>query len=89
MFRTKVTNLAILAYFLMAKMATNGHFGHLVQSEVSENGPIGFLMSQNLGIDIKIKFLGLAILAYFEWLQWPQMAVLATQVNQRCLKIIY
>ena len=42
----------------MANMATNSHFGHSGKSEVSENGPIGFPMAQNLGIDTKIKALG-------------------------------
>ena len=37
-------------------MATNGRFGHLGQSEVSEIGPNEFPMPQNLGIDTKIKF---------------------------------
>ena len=38
----------------------NGHkwrFGHSGQSEVSENGPNGFPMPKNLGIDTKIKSL--------------------------------
>ena len=35
-------------------MAENGHFGHVGQSEVSENGPNEFAMPQNLGIDTKI-----------------------------------
>ena len=39
------------------KMATNGHFGHSGQSEVSENGPNAFPMPKNLGIGIKIKSL--------------------------------
>ncbi len=38
-------------------MATNGRFGHLGQSEMSENGPNEFPMPQNLGIDTKIKYL--------------------------------
>ena len=32
-------------------------FGHLSQSEVSENGPKEFLIPKNLGIDTKIKSL--------------------------------
>ena len=39
------------------KMATNGHFGHSGQSEVSENGPNRFPIPKNLGIDTKIKSL--------------------------------
>ena len=50
-----------------------------------------YSMFKNMGIDTKIKSLAkltnLAIRAYFEWPKWPQMAVLATQVNLRCLKI--
>ena len=38
-------------------MAENGHFGHVGQSEVSENGPNEFALPQNLGIDTKITFL--------------------------------
>ena len=38
-------------------MATNGHFGRLGQSEVSDIGPNEFPMAQNLGIDTKIKSL--------------------------------
>ena len=38
-------------------MAENGHFGHLGNSEVSENGHKEFPMPQNLGIDTKITFL--------------------------------
>ena len=38
-------------------MATNGRFGHLSQSEVSEIGPNEFPMAYNLGIDTKIKSL--------------------------------
>ena len=38
-------------------VAINDHFGHLGQSEVSENGPNEFLMLKNLGIDTKIAIL--------------------------------
>ena len=38
-------------------MTTNGDFGHSGQSEVSENGPNGFPMPENLGMDTKIKSL--------------------------------
>ena len=38
-------------------VAINGHFGHLDQSEVSENGPNEFAMPQNPGIYTKISFL--------------------------------
>ena len=77
-------------------MATNGRFGHLGQSEVSENGPNEFPMPQNLGIDTKIKYLAhlepkLKIWPFqLIWAnpKWPQMAVLATQANLRCLKIV-
>ncbi len=41
-------------------MTTNGDFGNSGQSEESDNGPNGFPMSQNLGIDTKIKSLGLS-----------------------------
>ena len=55
MSRTKVSkNLAI---FNSYKMATNGHFGHSGQSDVSENGPNGFPIPKNIGIDTKIKSL--------------------------------
>ena len=57
MVRTQVTNLAILPDFDYPKMTTNGHFGHSGQSEVSENGPNGFPIPKNLGIDTKIKSL--------------------------------
>ncbi len=135
--------------FWMAKMATNGQLNHSGQSEVSENGPNGFPMHQNLGIDTKIKSLAclepklkfghfilfdrpkwpflplrsiqgvwkwsqwishaqnlwdrhqnqvygmfrtkvtnLAILSHFDWPKWPQTAILVTQVNLRCLKMV-
>ena len=57
MFRTRGTDLALIAYFGQPKMATNGRFGHSGKSEVSENGPNEFPMAQNLGIDTKIKSL--------------------------------
>ena len=41
-------------------MTTNGDFGNSDQSEESDNGPNGFPMSQNMGIDTKIKSLGLS-----------------------------
>ena len=41
-------------------MTKNGHFAHSGESVESENGLNGFLMSQNLGIDTKIKPLGLS-----------------------------
>ena len=41
-------------------MTTNGDFGHSGQSEESDYRPNGFPMSQNLGIDTKIKSLGLS-----------------------------
>ena len=37
------------------KMATNGHFGHSGQSEVSENGLNEFPIPKNLEIDTKMK----------------------------------
>ena len=66
--------------------ATNGHFGHLGQSEESENGPIEFPMPQNLGIDTKTKSLACSEqkvqILPFELIladpKWPQIAVLAT-----------
>ena len=41
-------------------MAKKDNFGHSGQSEESDNGPNGFPMSQNLGIDTKIKSLALS-----------------------------
>ena len=41
-------------------MTTNGDFGYSGQSEESGNDTNGFPMSQNLGIDTKIKSLGLS-----------------------------
>ena len=41
----------------LAKLATNGHFGHSGQSVVSENGPNEFLMPKHLGIDTNNKSL--------------------------------
>ena len=41
-------------------MTTNGDFGHSDQSDESDNGPNGFPMSQNLGIDTRIKSLALS-----------------------------
>jgi len=38
-------------------MTKNGHFGHSGQSEEYDNGPNGFPMAQNMGIDTKIKSL--------------------------------
>ena len=57
MFRTKVRILAILRHLEWLKWPPNGHFGHSGQSEVFENGPNGFPMPKNLGIDTKIKSL--------------------------------
>ena len=57
MLRTKVTSLAILWSFEWPWMAENGHFGHVGQSEVSENGPNEFAMPQNPRIYTKILFL--------------------------------
>ena len=41
-------------------MTIKGHFGHSDHYEVSDNGPNGFPMVQNLGIDTKIKSLALS-----------------------------
>ena len=41
-------------------MTTNGDFGNSGQSEESDNGPNGFPMSQNLGMDTRIKSLALS-----------------------------
>ena len=41
-------------------MTTNGDFGNSGQSEESDNGPNGFPMIQNLGIDTRIKSLALS-----------------------------
>ena len=41
-------------------MTTNGDLGHSGQSEESDNGPNGFSMSQNLGMDTRIKSLALS-----------------------------
>ena len=43
--------------FLVAKNDHKWRFGHSGQSEVFENGPNGFPMPRNLGIDTKIKSL--------------------------------
>ena len=98
MFRTKATNLAMLTGQIgqkWSKMAKNGHFGHSDQSEVSENVPNEFIMPKNLGIDTKTKSLAcsepkLDIFIGFSEIgqKWPKMAILATQVNLRCLKIV-
>ena len=71
----------------MAKMATNGHFGHSGQSEVFENGPNQFPIPKNLGIDTKIKSLTcsepkLQFRPIYPILM-AKMAILATQVNLR------
>ena len=71
-------------------MATNSHFGHSGQSEMSENGPNGFSMAKNQGIATKInhvqnhsyKF------GHFMLILTAKMAILATQVNMRCLKMV-
>ena len=60
-------------------MATHGRFGPLGQYEVSENDPNEFPMSQNLGIDTKIKYLAylepkLQIWPFQLLLGWPKMA---------------
>ena len=62
-------------------MAENGHFGHFGQSEVAENGPNGFPMPRNLGIDTKIKSLACSE----RKLQiWPDMCtVLQNQPNSQ------
>ena len=36
----------------------------------------------------RTKVTDLAILPYFDWPKWPQMAILATRVNLRSLKIV-
>ena len=67
-------------------MATNGHFGNLGQSEVSENSPNEFPMPQNLGIDTEFMSLACSEPKVQIWPfqliwvnpKWPQMAVLAT-----------
>ena len=48
-------------------MAINGHFAHSGQSEVSENGPNGFPMPKNLGIDTKIMSLACSELKLEVW----------------------
>ena len=58
-------------------MAINGHFGHSGQSEVSENGPNGFPVAKNLGIDTKIKSLRcsepkLQIWPFWTCPKWPK-----------------
>ncbi len=53
MFRTKVTNLAILTGQNIHKRL----FGHSGQSAVSENGPNGFLIPKNQWIGTKFKSL--------------------------------
>ena len=81
MFRTNVTNLAPK----LLKMAILD----------TDNDPIEFPMGQKLGIDIQIKSLGcseckLQILPFCLILvpKWPQMAILDTQANLRCLKMV-
>ena len=64
----------------MAKMATNGHFGHSGQSEVSENGPNRFPIPKNLGIDTKIKSVAcsepkLQIWPFYLFATNPKMAI--------------
>ena len=62
---------------------------------MSENGPNEFLMPKHLGIDTKNKSLACseqklqiwACLSHYGWPNWPKMAILATQVNLRCLKM--
>ena len=41
-------------------MTKKAHFGHSDHSELSDNGPNGFPMVQNLGIDTKIESLALS-----------------------------
>ena len=41
-------------------MTKKGHFGHSDHPEVPDNGPNGFPMIQNLGIDTRIKSLALS-----------------------------
>ena len=41
-------------------MAIDGHFGHSVQAELSQNGPKRFPIGNNLGIDTNMKSLGLS-----------------------------
>ena len=36
----------------------------------------------------RTKVTNLAILSHFDWPKWPQTAILATQVNLRCLKMV-
>ena len=59
-------------------------------------GPNEFLIPKNLGIDTKNKFLACserklqiwACLSHYNWSNWPKRAILATQVNLRCLEMV-
>ena len=55
-YQNQVSNLAIYPI----SIDKNAHFGHSGQSDVSQNGLKWFPMSKNLGIDTKIKSLGLS-----------------------------
>ena len=98
--RTKVTSLAIAWPFEWPKMAEMAilpnDFGHLGHSEVSENGPNGFPMPNNLGIDTKITFLECSEPKLWVWPlyghlsghKWPKMAISASLANLRWLKMV-
>ena len=81
----------------MAEMAIlPNDFGHLGHSEVSENGPNGFPMPNNLGIDTKITFLECSEPKLWVWPlyghlsghKWPKMAISASLANLRWLKMV-
>ena len=67
---------------LSGQMATNGHFGHSDQSEVSGNGIIGFPMHKNIVMDTKIK----ALACSEPKLQiWPFKLILSSQNGHKWL----
>ena len=78
--------------FRPGQNSQNGHFGHSGQSGVSGNGLNRFPMPKNLGIDTKIKSLTcsepkLQFRPFYPILM-AKMAILATQVNLRCLEMV-
>ena len=67
-------------------MATNSHFGHSGQSEMSENGPNGFSMAKNQGIATKIKSLACSEPKLQIW--FAEMATNGHFGHSKCGKVV-
>ena len=70
-------------------MATNSHFGHSGQSEMSENGPNGFSMAKNQGIATKINHVQNHSYKFGHFISFwfAEMAILAIQNEVKWSKL--